>query len=310
MADLDVTSVVVAQALHPTDPPRSAWVRPTRRQHFDPTHNVAISARSKLTFEAASRAVAAAPSPGCPRETHAEKAARLQRKSLELQYKDIRLKVEKILKERPDSLPKVRDYLISLRLWDDLPASAGASGVAASPSTGKAQDAGATEEGGSTEATPKGKVPHKTYTRMENIPVVHLRRWLGDLEKCAFSEGALNMLVKRGKLEQSRAALVELLEFTTGIDPGQPLFAGARDDEAMSRVGEQCVQLNLQRGRVGKEIVLPADWSAVGYYEVVKVGSEVRLRHRYNGKSGPVPLHIMGSRGIAGLTVLMNFSEN
>lgn len=133
------------------------------------------------------------------RETHAEKAARLQRKSLELQYKDTRLKVEKILRERPDSLPKVRDYLVSLGLWGEAAGSeSGATATAPSPASKgqEKEEAGENDQGDSSEMTPKGKAPHKTYTRMENIPVTHLRRWLGQIEKCPFNEGQLNMLVK------------------------------------------------------------------------------------------------------------------
>eukprot|EP00969_Alexandrium_andersonii_P005559 240580-Alexandrium_andersonii.AAC.1 len=63
------------------------------------------------------------------------------------------------------------------------------------------------------------------------MPLAHSKRWLGAMEPVACGEAALKAIVKRGSREQSRTALDELVEFMTGIDPGQYLFEAGRDSE-------------------------------------------------------------------------------
>jgi len=42
----------------------------------------------------------------------------LQRRSLELQHRDTRLRIQGVMKPEPDVLPKLKDFLLSIGRWD------------------------------------------------------------------------------------------------------------------------------------------------------------------------------------------------
>ena len=129
------------------------------------------------------------------KESHAEKAERLQRQSLELQHRDTRLKIQQVMKQELDVLPKLKDFLQSIGKWD-----------ASSHATGK-PDPKALEDEDAEDSPPALGTPNKSFTRLDNMPLCHMKRWLSLMEPIAFSEGQLRNMVKKGSREASKASL-------------------------------------------------------------------------------------------------------
>ena len=270
----------------------------------------------------------AQPSPSPPAlmppkgETHAQKAERLDRKALELRHRDKRLAVQALMLKQPDAVPKIVDYLMSIGLWqgNGQPlAIEGDSGKEVLSTPVKAKPAAKACAGkGHEEETAKDdmgsqKVPmqiHKNFSKMENMPLVHLRAWLTAMEPVALSEAQLKVLVKRGSCDASRHSLTELLEYTTNLDPSAPLFAEGRDEETLSKFTEQLLQLNASMGRRARDLQLPANWSRDGFYHVKVIDGKAFLWHRLKDTYAPPTGFLEQPANLQGVTVELNFSEN
>jgi hypothetical protein len=194
------------------------------------------------------------------KETHAQRAARLARKSLELQHRDIKLKILDIIKEKPDVLPKLKDFLISLGVWvaepdggKETPSTGSLSGNVETPTKLGSRDPNELAEGPSESPEDENKCHtgkiHKNFNRLENMPLVHIKRWLAAMEPISLSDGQLKASVQRGSREASRERLAEIMEFTTGVDPMQPIFTGKVGEEQIKAFEDKLRQLNLSRGQ-------------------------------------------------------------
>ena len=237
------------------------------------------------------------------KESHAERAARLQRKSLELQHRDTRLRIQEVMKSEPDVLPKLRDFLQSIGKWDAL--------STGKPELKSLEDGDAGPDGSPDGSPPGSSTPNKSFTKLENMPLCHMKRWLSLMEPIAFSEGQLRALVKRGSRDASRASLAELMEFTTSIDPTVPLFQTGREDLNMECFEQKLVQMDLDIGRRARDFQLPPMWLLAGIYKLESKSNILTLTHKFTQQSAKVPKSIMDTVASHDeVHILLNFSEH
>lgn len=247
-----------------------------------------------------------------PKASEAERAAKLQRRSLELHNQHLRGVLHKLTKEFPDVLPKIRDYLVLINKWPD-------SSTAASSATGSVvssaggNDAGGDPQNSSFEGTPPSgdKRLNKNFTKLRNMPIVHLQRWLTSLEGISFSAAQLTSLMKRGARECNRERLNEIFEYILNIDPDQPLFEQGRDEESMNQWYEGMKNMYMDLGRRGRELPLPSDWTLSGFYQIHAGDNSYFLTcNRWPGARYPIPLSVtIGVEHVGDVAVKRNFSE-
>lgn len=278
-----------------------------------------------------------APKAAALKATRQEKAWRLQKKSQQLAEADSRLAIQRMMKEKPHLLHKLKDFLEgfcelgtpgvatsvglssgSASRAPSQPPSGGGGGEGSSASTGggahEGSNAGtplkAIEDDATSELAPAIPAPHKNFTRVSNMPLVHIKKWLGVIEPIAFSHAQLSTMIPRGSREVSRQALAELLGFTVGIDPEQPLFEAGRSESELKTFTAHLRAKDLEAGRRGRDLELPPVWDRDGYYTIVVVGSLFHLKHSLSNTSIELPAELVaGAQELSDLVVVMNYSE-
>ena len=201
------------------------------------------------------------------------------------------------MKSEPDVLPKLRDFLQSIGKWDAL--------AAGKPELKSLEDGDAGPDGSPDGSPPGSSTPNKSFTKLENMPLCHMERWLSLTEPIAFSEGQLRALVKRGSRDASRASLAELMEFTTSIDPTVPLFQTGRNMECFEK---KLVQMNLDMGRRARDLQLPPMWLLAGIYKLESKNNILTPTHKFTQQSAKVPKSIMDTvASHDGVHILLNF---
>jgi hypothetical protein len=255
------------------------------------------------------------------KETRGEKAARLQRKSLELQFSDMRSDLLATTKEKPNLLPQIKDFLKSSGEWPG--EGSGASGFAQAPTTSTPTKGTPTkrlylEDGpDENESAPNPLLivsVNKNFTKLANMPLVHLQSWLSVLEPISFSAAQLKTLVKRGARDISRQLLSEIYEFILEWDPDAPLFEEGRDQAQMDEWLEKITDSYMKLGRRGQELRIPVDWGRQGFFEAIVKDGVPCLSNRLSKVVVVIPTKYLSDEGgtvvVSKITINMNFSEH
>ena len=234
---------------------------------------------------------------------HESEAARLQRNCIKMKHRGIRVRVNRIMHSRPEMLSDLKDWLVQMGWWDAAEDELadqderGASEPVECAASKKHKVTDAKELSiasfATSEASPvDGSLClHRNFNRVENVPIVHLRRWLTRMEPVAYSDAKLAQLCKHGKRDANRRVLAELVEFPTGITSNQALFAKHGDGNSLAELESRLVIMNQQNGRVARDLVMPPDWDSQGYYFVQGDSQGVSLWNRYRGVNVRLPLN-------------------
>ena len=251
------------------------------------------------------------------KETHAQRAERLDRKALELRHREKRLSIQALMVKDPDVVPKIMDYLVSLGSFGtcDSPRTSDSAGAILGTPTKSAH--GGEPDVGSTpyvQAAGNGhqahSAPNKNFNKLDNMPLVHLRIWLKTMEPVACSDAQVKSLISRGSREESRTSLAELMEFMTDLDPSVPIFSGTvRDDIAMKTFSDHLVKVNESLGRRARDLPLPADWAKHGFYLIMFISGKAFLLNRFTNQIAPPPDDMDQGPG-QHIQLEANFSEN
>lgn len=153
--------------------------------------------------------------------------------------------------------------------------------------------------------------PNRNFTKLSNMPVVHLVAWLSRLEPISFSKGNLAAVLQRGAREQSRTAMSEISQYILEWDPDSMLFEEGRDPLAMDKWWYNVVATYKGLGRRGRQLMLPPDWEKCGVYEVLADGQAPILRNKLNKRKAVIiPANIADAIGqMSHAKILMNFPE-
>lgn len=128
-------------------------------------------------------------------------------------------------------------------------------------------------------ASPVVKI-NRNFTKVDNMPIKHLQRWLEMLEPVACSEQMMKLVVRRGSYQDSHRQVSEIFECVTGIAPGTPLFGGKCGDDVDMEVFEAKLVNEYHSGdRRGRNLRLEPDWAGRdGWYTEEKLGIPLHQR--------------------------------
>lgn len=143
---------------------------------------------------------------------------------------------------------------------------------------------------------------------LQSCPASILVALCGGIERVVFSRSALSALKKRGHREPPKGALLELIEFTTGLEPGSNVDIS---DAGIEITKSQLQALSIRNGRKGLELNLPAEWQRDGVYQLIGVGTKdsVRIRNRFSTVVRKIPEHVLAGHGGENIWIDLNFSE-
>lgn len=129
------------------------------------------------------------------------------------------------------------------------------------------------------------------------------------IERIVFSKSALTALQKRGHREPPRASLLELIEFTTGLEPSMEVDVS---EEKLEQTKAVMHDLNMRYGRRGLELSLPASWADQGVYELtINAQAETAsIKNRYLDIQRRIPQHVTTGYNLKNLYLDMNFSAS
>lgn len=267
-----------------------------------PTHN-RVSVREADPHRCSASSRMADSSTGTPlkaKETHEQKALRLKHRSIELRSRGLRLKIVDALHTHEWALQGVAEHLRDVGALD------ANFEVMASAAGAKKKKGGARKVQEAPGQTPL----NRNFTKLSNMPLNHMRDWLQKMEPVVFSENNSKSIVVRGQLQSSRERLSQCFEFMTGIDPETPLFETGRGPEHLASFMKELKTINMARGRVAHDLVLPADWAKQGYFEIDTRGPQYMLHARYHRRRVPLPVDLLQGVSLPEhLSVHMNFSE-
>ena len=154
---------------------------------------------------------------------------------------------------------------------------------------------------------------NKNFTKLNNMPLVHLKRITSPIEPLALGPDAIKRLIKFGDREGSRTRVNEYIEFATGRAPDIFLFEEGREAEELDSVIQDMVERNVARGRLARDFVVPVDWGLKGFWNAEYKDSFWHIIHRYAPQFTLKVRHsdVFGKVEVNPETVrpLMNYSE-
>ena len=156
------------------------------------------------------------------------------------------------------------------------------------------------------------RAPNMSLTRIDNMPLVHLRAWLTKIEPVSLTAENLRRLTKRGKSMDCRAVLFQIYEFVLGIDTDCQLFPDGRDAEALAHFVAELRRINNERGRRGQDLQLPPQWGLkrAGVYSVLRKEDGVYLQNRWTKNEVKLGKDVRGAaRTLSDFKVEHNFSD-
>jgi hypothetical protein len=275
---------------------------------------------------------------GSRKPTATERIARHQQQALQLQTKHSLDWIIKNLRARQDLVPAIVQHMKQLGISDIELTSAtlytfnkdqAVAAQAASPESRAAASVGGSLSGdkSSSAASIAGPeddnaedptvvlpdIPRK-YRQWSALPPGYLVELLSALEPVSMGKQALKVYAPKGKKTLKRAALEQLWEFVTGIPPTANITPKQRN---MEKLKQDVQKVNVQRGRVARDIVLPVNWGTDGHY-FVEIDSEnpglAKLKTKHNEKAqmfkvSPSDFELEGPSQLQGLYVDLNWSE-
>ena len=100
------------------------------------------------------------------------------------------------------------------------------------------------------EAKEAGAKLSKNFTRLSNMPLVHLKRWLQLVENSIFTDTNLRTVMARGDRNGPIERMCMLMEHTYGIDPQAPFFEVGREEMGIELFEEVLPALDTAAGHV------------------------------------------------------------
>ncbi|CAK0903953.1 unnamed protein product [Prorocentrum cordatum] len=226
------------------------------------------------------------------KETKEEKAARLSSAVHALNTSIDFQKACNSMRNNPEATTAVKTHLMSLGMWID-----------ALPSAVKVEE-------GELAGPNRRKVEfdleveiHTNFKQWSSVPPRTIKIILHCLEPISLNEQMLKTLCGTGQREPPRDELLKILEFVTGTDPSSDVGAERKLKDIVERMSAH----SELKGRRGKELQLPVDWSKYGVYLLLVVDGAVMLKGM--GKTVQIfDSYLMGAKRDT-LFVDMNFSE-
>ena len=136
------------------------------------------------------------------------------------------------------------------------------------------------------------RVIDRRNSTLESLPVKDLKFLCSGLEKVSMSPFALKGLTQRGQRECSQRALCESIEFATGIDPRQGL--DHRAWQSMEDLLAFLQELNEERGRRARDLVMPPQWPKNGTYKVESRNGLIVVVNKFTGAVFLLPAAMQG----------------
>jgi len=200
-----------------------------------------------------------------PKESPASKAARLQRKAVQLQNKASMERVKALLQNRPELVQATLTHLENLLDQQGMdmktPTKAARSST---PDSASQRSMDGIDDSGSAVCD---DVP-ACYSSIEELSVKHLKQILFKCEPIAFGPFAIRALAKRGAREVAKQNLTQLIEYITGVEPSVTING---EERKFTHLIQRLVDLSDERGNLGRTLQLPPNWAEQGYYKIASV---------------------------------------
>jgi hypothetical protein len=171
------------------------------------------------------------------------------------------------LKAKPHLVPLVTRYMVEIGALEGSTAHPAPSALAPPE---EVELAGTTPDkkcqlgdGGCQEGPSEGVVVGSSYYTLGGLPVKELTNICSSLEPLSLSKFQLKALICRGQRQISKNALLELIEFMTGVDGS---FSLTGEFRKWNVIMQALADKNQERNRPAKDLMLPADWAQHGVY--------------------------------------------
>lgn len=233
-----------------------------------------------------------------------DEIARLQQRTLKLQYQQYEKRLNDITKSNPEILPQVVQHAENL-LGGRAANAAAASGVPAverapaagiaSPALKKARSRLDLESSSpalkevapdfptdDTETVTPGEdnIP-RCVTKVSNIAPKYMVHGMSMVEPVSLSKNSQRALCRKSAKLPSKETCQEYFEFYTMLDKDDDLPPPLRN---MSTLVKSMARFNLKKKRPLREVTLPVQWSKLGNYVVVQPeqkGAPWQVKHQY-----------------------------
>ena len=134
------------------------------------------------------------------------------------------------------------------------------------------------------------------------------KKVLSLIEPISLGPLALRGCLEKGNREVTKSSLLELIEFSTGLDPSTALHG---EFKHIPTLKAQLGVLNAQVGRRARDLQLPAQWGLHGVYLLdCSDPSEPMLIHQYAGWKSKIPKTSGDIIDASGLQTSHNYSES
>lgn len=192
-------------------------------------------------------------------------------------------KINKVLKARPGLCNPVCECLSShgVDLDDedtlytsDMPAVTDGGRSSTASGAGGDEDDEETGCGGHPDRIPRSE------TTLEMLHMTRINLMVRSLEPVAFSDNNLRSLKPSAKKQATKASLLQLIEFSTGVSPDTYLGTeGTLKSQKVLITRRR--ELNQHNGRRSRELPLPPKWAQMGFYRVDIADGTIYVEHRF-----------------------------
>lgn len=255
------------------------------------------------------------------------RSERLQQESLRLRRRAQHQAIMSALKRKPEYIPKIFDQLENMMRGAGLQRLS-ADGQVVTPETGaeveevktwrispaktyvKAEDVdddGKTAASSSNGDVGQAAVEVHSGPRLDECSVKQLQDCLQAMERVVFAPAALKGLKRGGQRAIPKLALLELIEFTTGMDGSTSV--DSTTPELWQAFVDLCVEANTAKGRRGISLPLPPSWNDDGVYKVtLATEGEIKVRC-CDGEERELPDWVVKQFDQAKFHIVENYSE-
>jgi hypothetical protein len=230
-------------------------------------------------------------------ETQLQRAERLRRLSIELKEKARYVRVCDYLKHHPADLIEIEKQLIedgkmeSETAYTPAKATRRAKALEAEPLL--MLEDGLQSEGGSGTTIAPVLLKYKLIafdrnkTKYGDVSNAVAELILTDMHPITYSARNLTALIPRGKRQQNRSFLWEVIERNTGFSSDEPIPPSRRCDR---HVAEDLLAAYKSRGEIGANLELPPDWDRDGPYSTKVVGDRCTITNKFNEASTSIAI--------------------
>ena len=233
---------------------------------------------------------------------YAQQQKKLQERADQMAYKNDLVTCSKLIKDSPHTLHLMKQYLIAKGMWPGEGGGSTASGSAEvrlplaleEPATPKLKaicDAGLQDPEASAPASSPASATkpkedkfntieiHRNFKTWANCPPVHLRMLFGKLEPISCTFGNIKQSFTGNQRELPRQLALELLEFTTGINP----VCDIGESRKLTNILVNFQSLSEMRSRPARDLQFPVHWPSAGIYQLSSENSKLYIMCRAKG---------------------------